>query len=125
MIKPEEYTLPQFLSEIKGIIKDNPDKVNAMDMCCWSCVYEDKEGKHCIIGEWLSVYYPEILASLEANDGCKTRILIDSKIEVRALFVLEKFGFRTDVNKLAGFVQSEADTLKKDKSWKALKKHLI
>ncbi len=34
MIKPEEYTLPQFLSEIKGIIKDNPDKVNAMDMCC-------------------------------------------------------------------------------------------
>ena len=54
MTKPQDYTVKQFISEIRTIIEANPDKVNAFAEAAngvpGSCVYENQQGDHCIIG---------------------------------------------------------------------------
>ena len=86
MTKPQDYTVKQFTSEIRTIIETNPDKVNAFAEAAngipGSCVYENQQGDHCIIGEFLSSI--DLLDSLpwsgfEDDNGMKECINISPK----------------------------------------------
>ena len=133
MTKPQDYTVKQFISEIRTIIEANPDKVNAFAEAAngvpGSCVYENQQGDHCIIGEWLSSI--DLLDSLpwsgfEDGNGMKECISLDPDVDeqypyglraVSAYGVLLLAGFNREICDIASKVQNIAD---KQVPWKTL-----
>ncbi len=125
MTKPQDYTVKQFISEIRTIIEANPDKVNAFAEAAnglpGSCVYENQQGDHCIIGEWLSSI--DLLDSLpwsgfEDDNGMKECISLDPDVDeqypyglraVSAYGVLMFAGFNEGICDIASRVQNIAD----------------
>ena len=66
MTDPQDYTLEQFLSEIKAIIKSNPDATNPVGAN--GCVYQTADGRHCVIGRWLlDLGLIDLLVGLDPN----------------------------------------------------------
>ena len=125
MTKPQDYTVKQFIQEIRAIVEANPEKVNAFAEAAngvpGACVYENQQGDHCIIGEFLSSI--DLLDSLpwsgfEDDNGMKECISLDPDVDeqypyglraVSAYGVLLFAGFNGDVSELAGRIQTAAD----------------
>lgn len=109
MIKPEDLTKEQFLEQILEICDKNPDKINPTDGRN-NCVYEDPKGNHCIIGEWLSIHYPEIIKNMPVEeDGCKGKVSIEEMVTSTAFTVLDKYNFSPETSLLATRIQTYAD----------------
>lgn len=94
-IDPSEYTLREFLEEITRIIEANPDKVNATIDGIVS-MYDDGNGGHCIIGEFLSqngllVEFQEMCGSVDPN--------------FQAIHVLKWLGFDSSIAIMANEIQ--------------------
>ena len=118
MTKPEDYTVEQFIKEIRAIIEANPDNVNALNKDGSECVYEDAEGNNCVIGKFL--HNVGLLEKLDIVDENGNRIGIskDGGHEwTKALDVLPALGFSDGVSGLAHTIQSRADS---GISWKSL-----
>jgi len=124
MTKPQDYTVKQFISEIRTIIEANPDKVNAFvrsTLGVETCVYENQQGEHCIIGEWLDSI--GLLTSfqwigLHYDNNTKDCIYLGPGVDDRypdglrtltANGILSFAGFNGDVAELAGRIQTAAD----------------
>lgn len=109
MIKPEDLTKEQFLDQILEIMKENPDNLNPQN-ANGNCVYEDPNENHCLIGEWLSVYYPEILKQMpKESDGCRFRMESMDVGGTPAGLLLKKNNFLEEVYVVSGSIQRYAD----------------
>ena len=94
-IDPSEYTLRKFLEDIIRIIEANPDKVNAT-IDGIASMYDDGNGDHCIIGEFLSqngllAEFQEMCGSLDPN--------------FQAIHVLKWLGFDSTIAIMANEIQ--------------------
>ncbi len=94
-IDPSEYALREFLEEIIRIIEANPDKVNATIDGIVS-MYDDGNGNHCIIGEFLS--QNGLLAEFQEMCGN-----IDPNFQ--AIHVLKWLGFDSTIAIMANEIQ--------------------
>ena len=109
MIKPEDLTKAQFLEQILEICDKNPDNINPQDTY-ERCVYEDLDGNHCLIGEWLSIFYPEILEQMpKESNGCRFRMNPMEIWGTPAGFLLERNNFPEEVCIVSGSIQRYAD----------------
>ena len=109
MTKPEDYTEEQFLSEIKAIIKSNPNVVNPVGVN--GCVYETADGhRHCVIGRWLlDLGLIDLLVGLDPNGNrCGFGYNEDEGNE-SAESILPKMGFSEPVSLAAERIQVIAD----------------
>lgn len=94
-IDPSEYALREFLEEITRIIEANLDKVNATIDGIVS-MYDDGNGVHCIIGEFLSqngllAEFQEMCGNLDPN--------------FQAIHVLKWLGFDSTIAIMANEIQ--------------------
>ncbi len=113
-IDPSEYTLREFLEEITRIIEANPDKVNATIDGIVS-MYDDGNGGHCIIGEFLSqngllAEFQEMCGNLDPNFQAihvlkwlgfdSTIAIMANEIQVRSMAMVEWKELLPRVNKM-------------------------
>ncbi len=133
MTKPEDYTLEQFLSEMKAIIEANPDNINPVNTLSeGNCVYEApgliidgviQPKRHCVIGKFL--YTIGLLDKLEVNDH-EERVGLKigpdkhghEPILPNANEVLTNLGFEYEIAEVAKKMQVRADNLFRDSRYK-------
>lgn len=125
MTKPEDYTLEQFLSEMKAIIEANPDNINPVNIWGNNCVYEApgliveqiiQPKRHCVIGKFLQTI--GLLDKLEVNDF-EERVVLNigpdeygfKHVLLNAECMFPYLGFNNDVAEAAGKMQLKADAL--------------
>lgn len=109
MIKPEDLTKEQFLEQILEICDKNPDNVNPQDTN-EQCVYEDPDGNHCLIGEWLSIHYSEILEQIpKESNGCRFRMGEEEIWGTPARLILKRNNFPEEVYFVAAAIQGYAN----------------
>lgn len=110
MTKPQDYTVEQFIQEIVGIIEANPDTTNATENASSGfCVYENAEGKYCIIGKWLKNI--GLIDKLDGFDKAgNRRSMAEPPIYgSSALGILLELEFDYQVAKVAKSIQQVAD----------------
>lgn len=131
MTKPEDYTLEQFLSEMKAIIEANPNNINPVNIYGSNCVYEApglvveqiiQPKRHCVIGKFLQTI--GLLDRLEVNDF-EERVGFNigpdeyghEPILLNAENMLPYLGFNNEVAEAAGRIQMKADRLFRDSTY--------
>lgn len=99
MASTTEPTIKEFLTEILEICEANPDKINPVEGQREVCVYEDADGNHCLIGEWLDTKGMLGKAAAYGNEA--------------AAGLLQLLGYSPRLAEVADNVQCWADTGRK------------